>query len=162
MLGSLWNFYSFSFSSLFLFFFVSKLHIECGAWTHSPEIKNRVLFRLSKPGVPKLLFFWSCFFLLLINTESIHLWSSRIFMNVDNVSHYSHLSCSESSLRKSFVVSTLKSLFLKIRLSLDRVILEWDADIFAQWFGLPKKTPNQQTEQNKHPPPRPPKLLKFL
>jgi len=47
---------------LFYFFkilFLSNLYTQCGAWTHNPESKNRMLYWLSQPVAPKYNFkFW--------------------------------------------------------------------------------------------------------
>ena len=37
--------------------YFSKLYTQCGAQTHDPQIKSRVLFRLSQPGAPIRLIF---------------------------------------------------------------------------------------------------------
>lgn len=41
------------------------------------------------------------------------------------------------------------SLFLNVRLSLDRVILEWEANLFAQGSGLPKKEKKKKKRKDK-------------
>ena len=40
--------------SYYIYFslFFCNLHPQGGAWTHNPEIKNCMLFRLSQPGAP--------------------------------------------------------------------------------------------------------------
>ena len=39
-----------------LFYFLSRLHTQCGAWTHNPEVKSCMLYQLSHPGSPKVSF----------------------------------------------------------------------------------------------------------
>ena len=37
--------------------FLSRLHAQCGAWTHGPEIKSQMLYWLGQPGTPNALLF---------------------------------------------------------------------------------------------------------
>lgn len=39
--------------------FLSNLYIQCGAWTHNPEIKSCTFHQMSQPGSPSLSLFWS-------------------------------------------------------------------------------------------------------
>ena len=47
------------FLTYFLKFILSKLNAQCGAWTHDPEIKSHVLYRLSQPAALMLNIFSS-------------------------------------------------------------------------------------------------------
>lgn len=40
----------------FLFLFLSNLYSQRGAWTQDPKIKHRMLYTLSQPGAPKMMY----------------------------------------------------------------------------------------------------------
>lgn len=38
-------------------FLKSRLHVKCGVWTHDPDIKSRIIYPLTQPGVPRNIIF---------------------------------------------------------------------------------------------------------
>lgn len=71
---------------MYIFFslLIDNLYTQCGPWTHDPEIKNCILYRLNQPGTQKD----GGFYVLIRNTLQNILLSEKKQVELWTVSEY--------------------------------------------------------------------------